>query len=117
MIGLHGLLPAIEGATLKSMLAAIVDRHWRAEHPDRAPMLGGHGGDAHEQRMADALLELAGIEAFGPTETSDGSGQNDATADPAHHDPSDGGPEVPANELQRRRTTNARSARARSRRS
>ena len=112
MTGLHGLLPPIEGATLKSMLAAIVDGHWRAEHPDRAPMPGSHGRDAHEQRMADALLELAGIEAFGATDTGDGSGQNDATADPAHQESDAGGPEVPANELQRRRTSNARRARA-----
>lgn len=89
MIGLQGLLPPIEGATLKGMLEAILDGHWRAEHPERAPLLGAHGGDCREQRMADALLELAGIESFGATQASNnaaalqgttaGTTPNDAT--------------------------------------
>ena len=63
MIGLSGLLPPSEGATLRSMLRALVDARWKAAHPDRAPHLGGHGGDEYEQRMADALLELTGVSA------------------------------------------------------
>ena len=61
MIGLSGLLPPMEGTELKNRLAAIVDARWRADHPDRAAMLGGHGGDTYEQRMADALLAMAGV--------------------------------------------------------
>jgi hypothetical protein len=62
MIGLTGLLPPIEGTELKNRLAAVVDARWRAEHPERASVLGGHGGDAHEQRMADALLAITGVD-------------------------------------------------------
>ena len=63
MVGLSGLLPPLEGATLKTMLQAIVDARWKALHPERAHELGGHGGDSTEQRMADALLELTGVSA------------------------------------------------------
>jgi Domain of unknown function (DUF222) len=61
MIGLSGLLPPIEGTELKNRLAAVVDARWRADHPERASVLGGHGGDTHEQRMADALLAMTGV--------------------------------------------------------
>jgi hypothetical protein len=61
MIGLSGLLPPIEGTELKNRLAAVVDARWRADHPERASVLGGHGGDTHEQRMADALLSMTGV--------------------------------------------------------
>ena len=61
MIGLSGLLPPIEGTELKNRLAAVVDARWRAEHPERASVLGGHGGDTYEQRMADALLAMTGV--------------------------------------------------------
>ena len=43
------------------MLDAIVDAHWKAEHPARARTLDGHGGPTREQRLADALLELTGL--------------------------------------------------------
>ena len=43
------------------MLDAIIDAHWKAEHPDRARTLDGHGGDTREQRLADAPLELTGL--------------------------------------------------------
>jgi Domain of unknown function (DUF222) len=61
MIGINGLLPPVEGTELKNRLAAMVDAKWRSDHPDRAKELGGHGGDTHEQRMADALLDIAGV--------------------------------------------------------
>ena len=59
--GINGLLPPVEGTELKNRLAAMVDAKWRAAHPTRAKELGGHGGDSHDQRMADALLEMAGV--------------------------------------------------------
>ncbi len=59
MVAFNGLLPPLEGATLKATLAEMVDAKWRAEHPERAKTEGGHGGDSHEQRMADALAALA----------------------------------------------------------
>ena len=61
MVGINGLLPPLEGATLKASLADVVDARWRHDHPKRASELGGHGGDSREQRTADALLELTGI--------------------------------------------------------
>ena len=61
MVGLNGLLPPIEGNALKQKLCALTDARWREAHPDRAPTLGAHGGDSREQRMADALLELTGV--------------------------------------------------------
>ncbi len=61
MVGINGLLAPIDGATLRSVLTAILDARYRLEHPERAAVLGGHGGDTYEQRMADALLEITGI--------------------------------------------------------
>lgn len=61
MVGINGLLAPIDGATLQSVLTAILDARYRLEHPERAAVLGGHGGDTYEQRMADALLEITGI--------------------------------------------------------
>ena len=61
MVGLSGLLPPHEGATLKASVLALVDSRWKAEHPERARELGGNGGDSREQRAVDAFLELTGI--------------------------------------------------------
>ncbi len=60
-IGVSGLFPPVEGTELKNRIAAIVDARWRASHPERAKVLGGHGGDSQDQRMADALLSMAGV--------------------------------------------------------
>jgi hypothetical protein len=51
MIGLSGLLPPMEGSELKNRLAATVDARWRADHPDRAATLGGHGGDTYGEEI------------------------------------------------------------------
>jgi hypothetical protein len=57
-VGINGLLPPVDGEELKNVLTAIADAQWKKEHPDRAPVLGGHGGDAWNARMADALMAL-----------------------------------------------------------
>ena len=61
MLAFRGLLPPVEGKAFKETLAAMVDARWRRDNPDRAEKLGEHGGDDHEQRMADALLSLIGL--------------------------------------------------------
>jgi hypothetical protein len=43
---------------LKAAINGRCDDQWRTDHPQRAETSGGHGGDAREQRMADALLDL-----------------------------------------------------------
>ena len=78
MIGLSGLLPPMEGTELKNRLAAIVDARWRADHPERATTLGGHGGDTYEQRMADALLAMAGVASGCSENKSDSSDSSDS---------------------------------------
>jgi Domain of unknown function (DUF222) len=78
MIGLSGLLPPMEGTELKNRLAAIVDARWRADHPERAATLGGHGGDTYEQRMADALLAMAGVVTGRAGNKSDSSNSSDS---------------------------------------
>jgi hypothetical protein len=57
-VGVNGLLPPVDGEELKNVLTAIADAQWKKEHPDRAPVLGGHGGDSWNARMADALMAL-----------------------------------------------------------
>jgi hypothetical protein len=64
MIGIKGTLPPIDGKRLKERLRALVDHKYRKDHPLRANHLGGHNVDPTEQRMADALLELAGLKPF-----------------------------------------------------
>ena len=61
MIRLRGFLPPVEGATLQTILGAISEANYRRDNPTRARVLGGHDTDSCEQRLADALLELAGI--------------------------------------------------------
>ena len=83
MIGLSGLLPPVEGRELQSRLAALVDARWRSEHPERARILGGHGGDTVDQRMADALLEIAGVQWFTNPSAARAASTNPAPADTA----------------------------------
>ena len=61
MIRLTGLLPSLEGGTLETILGAISEAKYRRDNPVRARILGGHDTDSRDQRLADALLELAGI--------------------------------------------------------
>lgn len=57
-IGMRAVLPPVAGAELKAVLTRIADDAWRIEHPQRAEMLGGHGGEPYERRLADALVAL-----------------------------------------------------------
>ena len=61
MVAIRGLLPPIEGAFFESLLRSVMDANWRADHPERARIIGGHGGDSRDQRRLDALLQLLGI--------------------------------------------------------
>ena len=61
MVAIRGLLPPIEGAFFESLLRSAMDANWRADHPERARIIGGHGGDSRDQRRLDALLQLLGI--------------------------------------------------------
>ena len=61
MIRLTGLLPPLQGATLETILGAISEAKYRRDNPVRARVLGGHETDSREQRLADVLLEMAGI--------------------------------------------------------
>ena len=65
MIRLRGLLAPVEGATLETILGAISEANYRRDHPERARVVGGHDTDSRDQRLADALLELAGIQPSG----------------------------------------------------
>jgi hypothetical protein len=55
-IGINIVLPPVEGNELHNTLQAIADQTWRAAHPERATVNGGHHDEPHEQRLADALI-------------------------------------------------------------
>ena len=57
-IGLRGVLPPLAGTALKTRLEQIADDAWRAAHPERASVLGGHDDEPYERRLADALVSL-----------------------------------------------------------
>ena len=58
MVGVRVLLGPVEGAELRSTLMRLTDEAWKRDQPDRAQVLGSHGGDPYEARMADALVVL-----------------------------------------------------------
>ena len=68
-VGIRGVLPPVAGAEVKAVLNRIADDAWRAEHPERADILGGHDAEPYERRLADALITLA--QSHGETKTSD----------------------------------------------
>ena len=43
-VGLRAVLTPVKGAELRTRLQQVADDVWRAEHPDRADITGGHGG-------------------------------------------------------------------------
>ncbi len=69
MLAFRGLLPPVDGKHFREVLATLVNAKWRKDHPERARTAGGHGGDSHDQRMADALLDIAGVRPFYDTAT------------------------------------------------
>ena len=89
MIGLRGLLPPVEGATLETILRAIGDANYRRDNPTRARVLGGHDTDSRDKRLADALLELAGIRQSGVKSKPVDEGANDHP-DRSVHEPAIG---------------------------
>jgi hypothetical protein len=50
------VLPPIEGTEFANTVQELCDQAWMAAHPERAKTLGGHHGEAREQRLADALV-------------------------------------------------------------
>ena len=58
MVGVRAVLGPVEGAELRSTLMRLTDEAWKRDHPERAALLGGHGGDPYEARLADALVVL-----------------------------------------------------------
>lgn len=59
-LGLRAMLPTLQGELVRARLVGIVDAAYRREHPERADVAGGHGVDSIDQRLADALVALAG---------------------------------------------------------
>lgn len=57
-VGVRGVLTPLEGAELKARLTQIADAAWRRDHPERAEVLGDHGGRPLHVRLADALVAL-----------------------------------------------------------
>jgi hypothetical protein len=83
-VGVSGLLPPVDGEELKNVLVAIADAQWKKDHPDRAPVWGGHGGDSWNARMADALMALVrGQVGFERGEASSKAGSRSKSGKPA----------------------------------
>jgi hypothetical protein len=80
-VGFRGVLPAIEGGRLRTLVNEICDRNWRKVHPERAEVLGGHDDEPRDRRMADALLQITGCASVGEVETGDAESTDDAAAD------------------------------------
>ena len=78
-LGVRAMFPPVEGEELRNTLTAIADAQWRIDHPDRAPIRGGHGGDSWPARMADALIELI-RERNSAGSDNDGSGTGPASS-------------------------------------
>ncbi len=60
MIGINGLFPPLEGAQLKTKLAAVVNARYKAAHPERAKTLGGHGEDTTINELPTRYWRCAG---------------------------------------------------------
>jgi hypothetical protein len=57
-IGVRALFTALDGARVRAAIERACDRAWRADHPDRAPVLGGHEAEPRDRRLSDTLVGL-----------------------------------------------------------
>ena len=64
-VGVRAVLTPLEGAELRGRLTQLCDEAWRAAHPERADVLGGHGAASFDARLADALMVLTRGEGVG----------------------------------------------------
>jgi hypothetical protein len=56
-VGATVVLPPVPGATFRNTLNELCDQAWRAAHPERAEVAGGHDEvEPRERRVADALI-------------------------------------------------------------
>lgn len=55
-VGVTMVLPPVEGHELRNTLNELCDQAWRAAHPDRAEVLGGHEDEPRDLRLADAFV-------------------------------------------------------------
>jgi hypothetical protein len=57
-VGMRAILTPLDGERITAAINERCDANWRAEHPDRAQVLGGHDAEPRERRLADAFVEL-----------------------------------------------------------
>jgi hypothetical protein len=58
-IAMRVVLPTLEGSMVKNRLTEMADAAYRAAHPERAKVTGGHDTEPWCSRLADALVEMA----------------------------------------------------------
>ncbi len=57
-VRMTAVLGPLEGAEVRGVLDQVCDALWRRDHPERARVAGGHGGEPRDRRLADALVAL-----------------------------------------------------------
>ncbi len=57
-VRMTAVLGPLEGAEVRGLLDRVCDAVWRRDHPERARVAGGHGGEPRDRRLADALVAL-----------------------------------------------------------
>jgi hypothetical protein len=57
-IGITIVLPPVVGTETRTTIETICDQAWKAKHPERANVTGGHGDEPRNRRLADAFVEL-----------------------------------------------------------
>ncbi len=67
---LRCVLTQLDGERLRAAVEARCDEAWRAAHPDRARVLGGHDAEPRDRRLADALVDLVCGRAGGSVRTA-----------------------------------------------
>lgn len=56
--GIRAILPTLDGERVKAAINEACDNAWRAAHPERAEVAGGHDDEPRERRLADAFVSL-----------------------------------------------------------